>query len=198
MKMHKAVSDIATQLVHLNSPVYGNVALQLPAISCIKASLHHVVEKRLEEIHVVWESLDVFPDDLLGMPPERAIEFKIELQTSTTPIAKSLYQMTPVELAELKFQLNDLPNKGYIFSSSSPWGCPALFLKKKDENLHLCVDYWPLNAVTIKNKYPLSRIDLLFDQLVGAQVFSKNDLYSGYDQIKIHAEDIPKMAFSMR
>jgi hypothetical protein len=128
------------------------------------------------------------------MPPKRAIE----LQPGTTPIAKSLYRMKPVELAELKIQLQDLLDKGYIRPSPSPWGCPALFVSKKDKELRLCVDYRPLNAVTIKNKYPLTRIDLLFDQLAGAQVFSKIDLHSGYHQIKIHAEDIPKMTFTIR
>jgi hypothetical protein len=101
-------------------------------------------------------------------------------------------------LAELKIQLKDLLDKGFIHPSSSPWGCPALFVSKKDKDLRLCVDYRPLNAVTIKNKYPLPRIDILFDQLLGAQVFSKIDLRSGYHQIKICAEDIPKIAFSMR
>jgi hypothetical protein len=100
--------------------------------------------------------------------------------------------------AELKIQLNDLLDKGFIRPSSSPWGCPALFVSKKDKGLRLCVDYRLLNAVTIKNKYPLPRIDILFDQLAGAQVFSKIDLHSGYQQIKIRDEDIPKTAFSMR
>jgi hypothetical protein len=127
----------------------------------------------------------VFPDDLLRMPPERAIEFKIELQLGIAPIAKSLYQMTLVELVELKFQLNGLFDKGYIRPSSSPWGCQALIPKKKDITLRLCVDYRPLNIVTIKNRYPLPRIDLLFDQLAGAQGFSKIDLRSDYHQIKI-------------
>jgi hypothetical protein len=136
----------------------------------------------------------VFPGDLPGMPPERAIE----LHPGTTLIAKSPYQMTRVELAELKIQLQELLDKGYIHPSSSPWGCPALFARKKDEALRQSVYYRPLNAITIKNKYPLSQIDLLFDQLAGAQVFSKIDLRSGYHQIKIHAEDIPKTAFSMR
>jgi hypothetical protein len=89
-------------------------------------------------------------------------------------------------------------DKGYIHPSSSPWGCPALFVSKKDKELRLCVDYRPLNTVTIKNKYPLPHIDILFDQLAGAQVFSKIDLRSGYHQIKIRAEDIPRIAFSMR
>jgi hypothetical protein len=130
------------------------------------------------------------------MPPERAIEFKIELQLGTTPIAKSSYWMTLMELKKLKVQLQDLLDKGYIRPSSSPWSCLALFVKKKDDALRLCVDYRPLNAVTIKNKYPLPCIDILFDQLAGAQVFSKIDLHSGYHQIKIHAKDIPKMAFT--
>jgi hypothetical protein len=126
-----------------------------------------MVEKKIEEIHVVQEFPDVFPDDLPGMHPERAIEFKIELQPSTTPIAKSTYWMTLVKLTELKIQLQDLLDKGYIYPSSSPWDCPALFVKKKDEALHLCVDYRSLNVVTIKNKHPLPHIDLLFDQLAG-------------------------------
>jgi hypothetical protein len=106
--------------------------------------------------------------------------------------------MPPKELAELKNQLQELLDKGYIRPSSSPWGCPVLFVRKKDGSLKLCVDYRPLNAVTIKNKYPLPRIDVLFDQLAGAKVFSKIDLRSGYHQIKIRPCDIPKTAFSTR
>jgi hypothetical protein len=125
------------------------------------------------------------------MPPKRDIEFKIELQLGTAPIAKSPYKMTRDELVELKIQLQDLLDKGYIRPSSSPWGCPALFVMKKDKELRLCVDYRSLNAVTIKNKYPPPRIDILFDQLAEAQVFSKIDLRSEYHQIKIRAEDTP-------
>jgi hypothetical protein len=139
----------------------------------------------------------VFPNDLPGMPPERAIEFKIELQPGTAPIAKAPYKMSPVELKELKIQLQGLLDKGYICPTTSHWGYSALFLEK-DKELRLCVDYRLLNAVTIKNKYPLSRIDILFDQLAGAQEFSKIDLCSGYHQIKIHAEDIPKTTFTTR
>jgi hypothetical protein len=106
--------------------------------------------------------------------------------------------MTPKELAELKVQLNKLLDKGYIRLSSSPWGCPALFMKKKDQSLRLCVDYRHLNAVTIKNMYSLPHIDILFDQLAGAGVFSKVDLHSGYHKIKIRPEDVPKTAFSTR
>jgi hypothetical protein len=140
----------------------------------------------------------VFPDDLFGIPPKRAIEFKIELQPGTAPIVEALYKMSPVEMKELKIQLQGLLNKGYIHPGTSPWSCLALFVEKKDKELRLCVDYRLLNAVTIKNKYPLSRIDILFDQLAGAEVFSKIDLRSGYHQIKIRAEDIPKTAFKTR
>jgi hypothetical protein len=198
MKWHKATLDISRRLVHLNSPVYGKVTLHLPAISHIKASLYHVAELKLEDIRVVREFSDVFPDDLPRMAPERAIEFKIELQPGTAPIAKAPYKMSPVEMKKLKIQLQGLLDKGYIHPSTSPWGCLALFLEKKDKELQLCVNYRPLNAVTIKNKYSLPCIDILFDQLARAQVFSKIDLRSGYHQIKIRAKDIPKTAFATR
>jgi hypothetical protein len=157
-----------------------------------------VVERKLQDIQVVHEFLDVFPNELPRMPPKRVIEFKIELQPSTTPIAKAPYKMSPIELADLKIQLQDLLDKCFIHPSSSPWGCPVLFVPKKDKELCLCVDYRPLNAVTIKNKYLLPHIDILFDQLAGAQMFSKIDLLSGYHHIRICDEDIPKTAFSMR
>jgi hypothetical protein len=128
------------------------------------------------------------------MPPGRVID----LQPGTTPIAKSLYRMTPMELKELKIQLQGLVNQGYICPSTSPWGCPAMFMSKKDKELHLWVDYRLLSAVTIKNKYPLTRINILFDQLVGAQVFSKIDFRSSYHQIKIRVEDIPMTTLTTR
>jgi hypothetical protein len=157
-----------------------------------------VAELKLEDIHVTREFLDVFLDNLPRMPPEKAIEFKIELQPGTAPIAKASYKMSPMELKELKIQLQGLLDKGYIRPIISPWGCSALFVEKKDKELCLCVDYHLLNAVTIKNKYPLPCNDILFDQLAGAQVFSKIDLHSGYHQIKIRVEDIPKTAFTTR
>jgi hypothetical protein len=198
MKLHRAVLDIAGRLVQLDSPVYGKVIIHLPAISRIKASLHQVIKLKLEDIHVVHEFLDVFPNDLPRMPPKRAIKFKIELQPGTAPIAKTPYKMPSVELKELKIQLQGLLDKVYIHPSTSPWGCSALFVEKKDKELHLCVDYRPLNVVTIKNKYPLPCIDILFDQLARAQVFSKIDHRSGYHQIKIRAEDVPKTTFTTR
>jgi hypothetical protein len=120
MKLHRAVLDIANRLVHLDSPVYGKVILHLPAVSRIKLSLHRVVELKLEDIHVVREFPDVVPDDLPGMPPKRAIEFKIELQPGTASIAKVPYKMSPVEMRELKIQLQGLLDKGYICPSTSP------------------------------------------------------------------------------
>jgi hypothetical protein len=139
MKMHMAFLDIAGRLVHLNSPLYGKVIIHLPMISRIEASLHHVVELNLEDIHVIREFLNVFPDDLPRMPPERAIEFKIKLPPDTTPIAKAPYKMLLVELIELKVQLQGLLDKGYIHPSTSPWGCPILFVMKKDKELRLYV-----------------------------------------------------------
>jgi hypothetical protein len=106
--------------------------------------------------------------------------------------------MTPKELAELKIHLKELLDKGYIHPSSSPWGYTVFLVKKKDQFLSLCVDYRPLNDVTVKNKYPLPRIDILFDQLADVKVLSKVDLGWGYHQIKIHLEDVPKTAFSTR
>jgi hypothetical protein len=185
-------------MVHLDSPVYGSITLQLSLPSAVPPSVHHTAVQNLEDILVACEFPDVFLEDLPGMPPDRDVEFVIELQPGTTPISRRPYKMTPKELAELKVQLNGLLDRGYIHPSSSPWGYPALFMKKKDQFLRLCVDYRPLNIVTIKNKYPLPRIDILFDQLADARVFSKVDLCSGYHQIKIHPKDVPKTAFSTR
>ena len=121
-----------------------------------------------------------FPEDLPGLPPDREVEFSIDLVPGTAPISKAPYRMALAKLKELKGQLEELLDKGFIRPSASPWGAPVLFVKKKDGSMRLCIDYRELNRVTIKNKYPLPRIDDLFDQLQGAQVFSKIDLRSGY------------------
>ena len=154
--------------------------------------------KDLDEVPVVNEYPDVFPEELPGMPPDRDVEFVIDLIPGTAPIAKRSYRMAASELAELKKQLEELQRIGFIRPSSSPWGAPILFVKKKDGSMRLCVDYRALNEVTIKNKYPLPRIDDLFDQLKGAKYFSKIDLRSGYFQLKIRESDIPKTAFVTR
>ena len=130
------------------------------------------------------------------MPPDRDIEFVIDLVPGTSPIAKRPYRMVASELVELKKQLEELQQIGFIRLSSSPWGAPVLFVKKKDGSMKLCVDYWALNEVTIKNKYPLPRIDDLFDQLKGAKYFSKIDLRSGYFQLKIRESDFQRQLLS--
>ena len=140
----------------------------------------------------------MFPDDLPGMPPDHDIEFIIELLSGTAPIAKRPYRMGVNELEELKKQIKELQEKGFIRPSSSPWGALVIFVDKKDGTQRMCVDYRSLNEVTIKNKYPLPRVDDLFDQLRGACVFSKIDLRSGYHQLKIWSIDIPKTTFTTR
>jgi hypothetical protein len=198
MTRHRVSLDIFSRIVEIDSPEYGHTNLHLPQQKSTNSCVYAIEGIKLEDISIVCEYLDVFSNELPGIPPDRDDEFVIELQPGTTLISKRPYHMSPNELAELKLQLQELLDKGYIHPSASPWGCPALFVKKKDHSLRLCVDYFPLNAVTIKNKYPLPRIDILFDQLAGAKVFSKIDLRSGYHQIKIRPSDIPKTAFSTR
>ena len=135
---------------------------------------------RLEDIPIVREFLDIFPEDLSGTTPNREIDFQIELAPGTKPISKAPYKMAPLKLKELKVQMEELVNKGFVRPRTSPWGAPILFVKKKDGSLRLCIDYRELNKVTIRNQYPLPRIDDLFYQLQGARVFSKIDLRSGY------------------
>jgi hypothetical protein len=149
-------------------------------------------------IRVVRDFLDVFPEELPGMPPDREVEFVIDLLPGTAPISKRPYRMSVEELKELKKQLTELQEVGFICPSSSPWGASVLFVQKKDGSQRMCVDYRSLNDVTVKNKYLLPRIEDLFDQMRGARVFSKIDLRSGYHQMKIRPSDIPKTAFSTR
>ncbi|GJW13628.1 putative reverse transcriptase domain-containing protein [Tanacetum coccineum] len=151
-----------------------------------------------EEIVVVRDFLKVFLNDLSGLPSVREIEFRIELIPGATPVAKSPYRLAPSELEELSGQLKELQDKGFVRPSSSPWGALVLFVKKKDGSFRICIDYRELNKLTIKNHYPLPRIDDLFDQLQGSQYFSKIDLRSGYHQLRVHEDDIPKTAFRTR
>jgi hypothetical protein len=155
MTQHKVVLDISDRVVEINSPTVGHTTLYLPFKDGTDSCAYVTIISPLDEIPLVCEYSDVFPDELPGMPPDRDVEFVIEHQPGTAPISKRPYHMPPKELAELKTQLQELLDKGYIRPSSSPWGCPALFVKKKDGSLRLCV--------TIKNKYPLPRIDVLFD-----------------------------------
>ena len=152
----------------------------------------------LDEIRVDHLFRDVFPEELPGMPPDREIEFIIELIPGTAPISQRPYRMNPEELVELKKQLADMLSKGLVRPSASPWGSPIIFVDKRDGTTRLCVDYRKLNDVTIKNKYPLPKIEDLFDQMNGARVFSKIDLRTGYHQLKIREKDIPKTVFTTR
>jgi hypothetical protein len=156
--------------------------------------LSHMKVTALEEILVVQEYPNVFLEELPDVPPNHDIEFLIELLPGTPPISKRPYRMPVNELVELKKQLAELPGKGFICPSSSPWGATVLFVEK-DGTQQMCVDYRSLNEVTIKNKYPLLRIEDLYDQMKGASVFSKIDLRSGYHQLRIWESDIPKTAF---
>ena len=153
---------------------------------------------RLEDIPIVKEFLDVFPDDLLVLPPNRAIEFVIELVLGIEPISIPPYRMAPVELKELKAQLEEFLSKGFIRPSTSLWGAPVLFVKKKYGRLRLCIDYKQLNRATIRNQYSLPCIDELFDQLHGSRVYSKIDLRSGYHQLRVRENDVSKTAFRTR
>ncbi|GJW37488.1 putative reverse transcriptase domain-containing protein [Tanacetum coccineum] len=155
-------------------------------------------DKKQEEIVVVRDFPEVFPDDLYGLPPIHEIEFRIELTPRATPVAKSLYRLAPSELEELLGQLKELQDKGFIRPSSSPWGAPVLFVKKKDGSFRMCIDYRELNKLTVKNRYPLPRIDDIFDQLQGSQFFSKIDLRFGYHQLRVHEDNIPKTTFRTR
>src|SRR5581483_3925764 len=154
--------------------------------------------KTVADVPVVSEYPDVFPDDLPGVPPERQVEFRIDLVPGAAPVAKAPYRLAPPEMHELSKQLEELLNKGFIRPSTSPWGAPVLFVKKKDGSMRMCIDYRELNKLTVKNRYPLPRIDDLFDQLQGAAWFSKIDLRSGYHQLKVREEDVHKTAFRTR
>ena len=155
----------------------AEILLSQGAYGCI-AYAHLEEEKvpKIKEVRIVQEYEDVFPEELPGLPPPREIEFSIELVPGTQPISIPPYRMAPAEMRELKSQLQELTDKGFIRPSTSPWGAPVLFVKKKDGSLRMCIDFRKLNKATVKNKYPLPRIEELFDQLQGAKVFSKIDL----------------------
>ncbi|GJZ83349.1 putative reverse transcriptase domain-containing protein [Tanacetum coccineum] len=155
-------------------------------------------KKRLEDVPIVRDFPEVFPEDLPGLPPNLQVEFQIDLVPGAAPVARAPYQLVPSEMKELSEQLKELSDKGFIRPSSSPWGAPVLFVKKKDGSFRMCIDYRELNKLTVKNRYPLPRIDDLFDQLQGSSVYSKIDLRSGYHQLRVREEDIPKTAFRTR
>ena len=186
----------------LSSNMISAMAAQRMLRKGCQGYLAYVVETEegtlVDEIPVVREFPDVFLDDIVGLPPDREVEFTIDLIPRTEPISIPPYRMTPAELRELKAQLEELLSNGFIRPSISPWGAPVLFVKKKDGSLRLCIDYRQLNGVTIRNQYPLPRIDELFDQLQGSRVYSKIDLRSGYHQLRVQESDVPKTAFRTR
>ena len=186
---------------------------KLKLISCIQASkyllrdchaiLAHVRdtkadEKQLDDVPVARDFPEVFPEELPGLPPKRQVEFGIDLIPGAAPIARAPYRLAPSEMKEMSDQLQELLDKGFIRPSSSPWGAPVLFVKKKDGSMRMCIDYRELNKLTIKNRYPLPRIDDLFDQLQGSSVYSKIDLRSGYHQLAVKEGDVSKTAFRTR
>jgi hypothetical protein len=197
---YQAVISCDKRTIKLVSPLGEEVVTELVPPEPKKGSCYQMAIKNSEadpseSIRVVSEFLDVFPKDLPGMPPERNVEFAIELLPGTAPIFKRAYRISGPELVELKKQIDELSEKGYIRPSTSPWAAPVLFVEKKDGTKRMCIDYRALNEVTIKNKYPLPIIEDLFDQLRGASVFSKIDLRSGYHQLRIRPSDIPKTTF---
>ncbi|GJW58526.1 putative reverse transcriptase domain-containing protein [Tanacetum coccineum] len=205
-----------TFMIHGDGSNQGNLT-RLNIISCTKTQkymekgfpifLAHVTakevedkseKKRLEGVPIVQDFPEVFPEDLPGLPPTRQVEFQIDLVPGAAPVARAPYRLAPSEMKELSEQLKELSKKGFIRPSSSPWGAPVLFVKKKDGSFRMCIDYRELNKLTVKNRYPLPRIDDLFDQLQGSSVYSKIDLRSGYHQLRVREEDILKTAFRTR
>ncbi|GJZ51533.1 putative reverse transcriptase domain-containing protein [Tanacetum coccineum] len=154
--------------------------------------------KQIKDVPIVRDFPEVFPEDLPGLPPARPVEFQIDLIPGAAPVARAPYRLAPSEMKELSEQLQELSDKGFIRPSSSPWGAPVLFVKKKDGSFRMCIDYRELNKLTVKNRYPLPRIDDLFDQLQGSSIYSKIDLRSGYHQLRVREQDIPKTAFRTR
>ncbi|GJR87017.1 reverse transcriptase domain-containing protein [Tanacetum coccineum] len=200
LSCHRAIIDCCEKIIRI--PLSNGKILEVQgerpekdpgSLACIKAD-----EKKLDDIQIVRDFSEVFPDDLSGLPPVRELEFRVDLIPGASPVVKSPYRLAPSEMLELSNQLKELQEKGFIRPSHSPWGAPVLFVKKKDGAMRMCIDYRELNKLTIKNRYPLPRIDDLFDQLQGACCFSKIDLRSGYHQLRVREEDIPKTAFRTR
>jgi hypothetical protein len=203
LSKHKVLIDCAKKSLKLTTPEGKEIVFVAELIVTVKGVANRAKVNQLDasqgsEVPVVNEFPDVFPDELPGMPPDQDIEFVIELKPGTSPIYKTPYRMATPELAKLREHIKELLEKGFIHPTSSPWGAPAIFVPKKDGAQRLCVDHRALNEVTVKSKYPLPRIDDLFNQLRGVCVFSKIHLRSGYHQLKIQECDIPKTAFVLR
>ncbi|GJX28927.1 putative nucleotidyltransferase, ribonuclease H [Tanacetum coccineum] len=187
----EVISSIRTQK-------YIDQGCQVFLIQMMMEEETKIPERRIKDVPVVRDFPKVFPEDLPGLPLTRQVEFHIELIPGAAPVARAPYRLAPAEMKELAEQLKELSDKGFIRPSSSPWGAPILFVKKKDGSFRMCIDYRELNKLTVKNRYPLPRIDDLFDQLQGSSIYSKIDLRSGYHQLRVREEDIPKTAFRTR
>jgi hypothetical protein len=184
------------QISALQIKKYSRRGCPLYAIQVLNST--ESCELKIEDHPVLWEFKDVLPEEVPGLPPKMDLDFSIDLVLGGVPTSRVPYRMSALELVELKMQLKEMMDKGYIRPSVSPWGALALFVKKKDDALRLCIDYRQLNKMTIKNKYHFPRIDDLLDQLRGATIFSKIDLRLGYHQFRIKDEDIHKTTFRTR
>ncbi|GJR52736.1 putative reverse transcriptase domain-containing protein [Tanacetum coccineum] len=201
-KIVRIPQENETLIIHSDGSNRGNET-RLNIISCTKTQKYmlkgchiffaHVTtkeiedkseEKRLEDVPIVRDFPEVFPEDFLGLPPTRQVEFQIDLIPGVAPVTRAPYRLAPSEMKELSDQLKELSEKGFIRPSTSPWGALVLFVKKKEGSFRMCIDYRELNKLTVKNRYPLPMIDDLFDQLQGSSVYSKIDLRSGYHQLR--------------
>ncbi|GJT36386.1 putative reverse transcriptase domain-containing protein [Tanacetum coccineum] len=182
-------------ILSIKTQKYIDQGCQVFLIQMMKEEKTEIPERRIEDVPVVRDFPGVFPEDLPGLPPTRQVEFHIELIPGAAPVVRAPYRLAPAEMKELAEQLKELSDKGFIRPSSSPWGAPILFVKKKDGSFLMCIDYCELNKLTVKNRYPLPRIDDLFDQLQGSSIYSKIDLRSGYHQLRVREEDISKTTF---
>ena len=196
------VTFIGERSNHLSNVISKATARTIVRKGC-EAYLGHVIDMvkarpSVSDIPAVSDFPDVFSKEILGLPPQREIEFAVDVVPGATPASITPFRMAPLELKELKLQLQELLEKGFIRPSVSPWGAPVLFVKKKDGTIRLCIDYRQLNKLTVKNKYLLPIIDDLFDQLKGAIIFSKIDLRSRYHQLRIKDVDVHKTAFRTR
>nr|GEU34083.1 putative reverse transcriptase domain-containing protein [Tanacetum cinerariifolium] len=188
---HDAIIVCGKKVVHIP---YGNKTLIVES----DKGMSRLKEKLLEDVPIIRDFPEVFPDDFPGLPPSRQVEFRIDLVPGAAPVARAPYRLEPFEIREFSIQLQELLEKEFIRPSSLPWGAPVLFVKKKDGSFRMCTDYRELNKLIVKNRYPLLRIDDLFDQLQGSSVYSKIDLRLGYHQLRIKEEDIPITAFRTR
>ncbi|GKD61880.1 putative nucleotidyltransferase, ribonuclease H, partial [Tanacetum coccineum] len=185
-------------ILSIRTQGYIDKGCQVFLVQMMKKEETVASEKQIEDVPVVRDFPEVFLEDLPGLPPTRQVEFHIELIPGAAPVARAPDHLAPTEMKELSEQLKELSDKGFIRPSSSPWKAPILFVKKKDRSFRICIDYRELNKLTVKNRYPLPRIDDLFDQLQGSSIYSKIDVRSGYHQLRVREEDILKTAFRTR